>query len=248
VPADANEPSSTYYGHVRTEVLDLLPVAPRRLLDVGCGRGATAAAAKLRWPGLETSGIELVPAVAERARQVFDRVVEGSAESLDLVGAGIADVDAVLLADVLEHMVDPWTFLERLRAALTPDATVVASIPNVATMWLLDQLARGRFEYEAEGLLDATHLRFFTRASIAEMFERAKYRIERWGRRPDGRNDVLLGRYFLGRRLPSPLAGMVIGKRVVVRRVDAERFEDLRTSQFLVVARPTGVRGGDTSG
>jgi trans-aconitate methyltransferase len=219
-------------------VLDLLTTAPRRLLDVGCGAGATSAVAKVRWPGLEAFGIELDPGAAERARGVLDRVVVGSAESLDLAAAGITGVDAVLLADVLEHLADPWGFLVRLRGALTPDATIAASIPNVANLWLIEQLAAGRFSYESEGLLDATHLRFFTRDSIGELFARTGYRIERWERKIDAKADTIAGHYFLGRRLPSPLGGILIGRRTALRGVSREQFDDLRTIQFLVVARP----------
>lgn len=230
-----------YYNHVRTEVLNLFTSAPRRLLDVGCGNGVTSAAAKARWPAVEAIGVEVVAEAARRARRVLDRVVEGSAESLDLIKAGIADVDAVILADVLEHMVDPWRFLAGLRRALSADATVVASIPNVANLWLLEQLAAGRFTYEASGLLDRTHLRFFTRASITEMFERAGYRIERWERLVDGRVDELTRRHFLGIALPWRLPRVVVGHRVVVHRANKELYQDLRTLQFLIVARPNGV-------
>ncbi|HYZ14884.1 MAG TPA: class I SAM-dependent methyltransferase [Candidatus Acidoferrum sp.] len=234
-----------YYDHVRTEVLNLFTSAPQRLLDVGCGSGATSAAAKARWPALETIGVEVVAEAAERAREVLDSVVEASAESLDFAASGIADVDAVILADVLEHMVDPWAFLTRLRGVLRADAIVVASIPNVANLWLLEELAVGRFTYESSGLLDATHLRFFTRASIGQMFERAGYRIERWERLIDGRVDRLTQRYFLGKPLPrrlSRVAGVVAGHRVVVRRTSEELYHDLRTIQFLVVARPERAR------
>jgi 2-polyprenyl-3-methyl-5-hydroxy-6-metoxy-1,4-benzoquinol methylase len=234
-----------YYDHVRTEVLNLFRSAPHRLLDVGCGSGVTSATAKARWPALEAIGIEVVPEAAERARSALDRVVESSAELLDFTAAGIVDVDAVILADVLEHMVDPWAFLNRLRPALRPDATVVASIPNVANLWLLEELAGGRFTYESSGLLDATHLRFFTRTSIGHMFERAGYRIERWERLIDGRVDELTRRHFLGKPLPrrlSRVAGLVAGHRVVVRGTSEELYHDLRTMQFLVVARPNDLR------
>jgi trans-aconitate methyltransferase len=234
-----------YYDHARLALLDLFPHAPARLLDVGCGSGATGAAAKARWPGVETIGIEIVPAAAQRAAAQLDRVIAGSAETLDLAAAGIAGVDGVVLADVLEHLVDPWRFLERLRAVLDPAAMVVASIPNIANLWLLDELAAGRFAYTSDGLLDATHLRFFTRQSIAALFAGAGYDIERWERITDGRVDDATRRRILGVMLPVPLAGRVAGRRVTVRGVGAEAYHDLRTIQFTLVARPrTGKTGG----
>ena len=234
-----------YYDHARLALLDLFPRPPTRLLDVGCGSGATGAAAKTRWPGAETIGIEIVPEAAQRATARLDRVVAGSAETLDLAAAGISGVDGVILADVLEHLVDPWRFLERLRAVLDPSAMVVASIPNIANLWLLDELAAGRFAYTADGLLDRTHLRFFTRQSIAALFDGAGYDIERWERITDGRVDDATRRRILGVMLPVPLAGRVAGERVTVRGVDDEAYHDLRTIQFTLVARPrTGKTGG----
>lgn len=227
-----------YYDNPRGPLLDLFARPPRRLLDVGCGSGVTSLIAKERWPSLETIGIEIVPAAAARAAERLDRVIAGSAETLDLAAEGVSDIDAVILADVLEHLVDPWAFLARLRGVLTPDATVVASIPNAANLWLLDELAAGRFDYTADGLLDSTHLRFFTRKTIGELFERTGYAIERWERTTDGRVDDATRRRVLGIMLPVPLAGRVAGRHVTVRGVDAQTYLDLRTIQFLLVARP----------
>ena len=237
-----------YFDHARVELLDLFPQPPTRLLDVGCGSGATGAAAKVRWPALETIGIEIVPEAAQRASAQLDRVIAGSAETLDLAAAGITGVDGVILADVLEHLVDPWVFLERLRTVLAPAAMVVASIPNIANLWLLDELAAGRFVYASDGLLDSTHLRFFTRQSIAALFDGAGYDIERWERVSDGRVDDATRRRLFGIMLPVPFGGHVAGKRVDVRGVDAEAYQDLRTYVFFVVAQPrTGKTGGPST-
>jgi len=233
-----------YYDNARTALLDLFPRAPTRLLDVGCGSGATGAVAKERWPGVETIGIEIVPAAAQRAAARLDRVITGSAETLDLAAAGVAGVDGVLLLDVLEHLVDPWRFLERLRAVLAPDAMVVASIPNVANLWLLEELAAGRFTYASDGLLDKTHLRFFTRASIASLFDGAGYDITRWQRITDGRVDDATRRRILGLCYGTTCRPRR-RRRVTVRGVDDEAYHDLRTIQFTLVARPrTGKTGG----
>jgi trans-aconitate methyltransferase len=228
-----------YYDHPRGPLLDLFPHAPARLLDVGCGSGATGALAKARWPGVHVTGIEIVPEAAERAALRLDRVIAGSAETLDLSGAGLENFDGVILADVLEHLTDPWGFLERLRGVLAPGAVVAASIPNVANLWLLDELAAGRFDYTDDGLLDRTHIRFFTRKTIAALFERTGYAIERWERLTDGRVDDATRRRILGIMLPVPWAGRVAGRRVTVRGVhDAETYHDLRTIQYMLVARP----------
>ena len=231
--------AADYYDNPRGPLLDLLPHAPMHLLDVGCGSGATGALAKTRWPGVTVTGIEIVAEAADRAALRLDRVIAGSAETLDFAAAGLQNIDAVLLADVLEHLLDPWQFLERLRGVLAPHAVIAASIPNIANLWLLDELAAGRFDYTDDGLLDRTHIRFFTRKTIVALFERAGYTIERWDRLTDGRVDDATRRRILGIMLPVPWAGRVAGRRVTVRGVaDEESYHDLRTIQFLLVARP----------
>lgn len=233
----------SYYDNARTDLLERFPAPPRSLLDVGCGAGATGKAAKERWPDVRTLGIEIVAEQAAIARSRLDAVFEGSAEDLDFARAGIHGVDAVLLADVLEHLVDPWSFLKRLKTALAPGATIVASIPNVANLWLIEQLAAGRFEYGDDGLLDRTHLRFFTRASIASLFADAGYRIEALDRVTDGRVDDSTRKRVLGVMLPVPRFGMMIGRRVTVKGVDAAAVEDLRTIGFVVTACDTSPIG-----
>jgi O-antigen biosynthesis protein len=241
-----NDPD--YYDHARLELLDLFPQPPKRLLDVGCGSGVTSAAAKARWPGVETIGIEVVAGAVRRAAERLDRVIEGSAETLDLAAAGLTGVDGVLLADVLEHLVDPWRFVAGLRDVLAPDAVVIASIPNAGNLWLLDELAAGRFTYAGSGLLDKTHLRFFTRRTIAALFDGAGYDIVRWERVTDGNVDDATRRRILGVMLPVPFAGRVAGRRVTVRGVDDDAYHDLRTYVFFVVARPRTGKSGGTAG
>ena len=227
-----------YYDHERSALLDLFPSPRRRLLDVGCGSGATSVAARARWATVETIGIELVPEIAARAAHVLDRVVVGSAETIDFAAHGIGNVHGVLLADVLEHLIDPWAFLARLKGVLAPDAAIVASIPNIANLWILEELSAGRFDYASEGILDVTHLRFFTRRSIQTLFDGAGFRIERWERTTDGRADDALRHRFLGIMMPNPFGGSLRARRLRIRGVQPALREDLRTTQFAVVAVP----------
>ena len=227
-----------YYENARPELLSLFTREPRRLLDVGCGAGAASAEAKRRWPSVTTIGIEVVDQAAGQAKAILDRVVVGSAEALDFSGQGIADIDAVLLGDVLEHMVDPWTFLRKLRGVLTPDATIAASIPNVANIWLIEELAAGRFVYEDEGLLDATHLRFFTRTTIERMFLDNGYRIGALQRVLGGRENDILRNRITGSVWPQWILRRMKARRVTIRGVGREQFDDLRTIQYLIRATP----------
>lgn len=167
-----------YFANVRREVLPLLPPRCARVLELGCGRGDTLAYLKATgrcdWAG----GIELFPAAADVARTRLDWLREGDVEQMELeLGAG--SLDAVLCLDVLEHLVDPWRVLRRISALVRPGGVVVASIPNVRhARVVIPLLLGGRFEYADQGLLDRTHLRFFTRRSAVELLECGGLRVD----------------------------------------------------------------------
>jgi SAM-dependent methyltransferase len=192
-----------YYDRVREELLDLIETPPRAVLDVGCGGGATDAELKRRFPGARVIGIETVAAAAERAEARLDRVIRADVETLDFAAAGIAPgaLDLIIVADVLEHMYDPWHTLEKLRPLLGPGGRVLASIPNVRNLWLLEKIVRGAFDYGDEGLLDITHIRFFTVAEMRALFADTGYTVERITCNVDGN---LPERRTPLRRLPSP--------------------------------------------
>jgi SAM-dependent methyltransferase len=167
-----------YFGNVRREILPLLPASSARVLELGCGRGDTLAYLKREGRCAWAGGVELFPAAAAVARERLDWLLEGDAERLD-ISLEPESLDLVLCLDVLEHLVDPWAMLRRLVALLRPGGAVVASIPNVRHMHVvLPLLFRGRFEYADEGLLDRTHLRFFTRRSAVDLLEGAGLRVD----------------------------------------------------------------------
>jgi SAM-dependent methyltransferase len=191
-----------YYDRVRGELLDMIEVAPASVLDVGCGGGATDAELKRRFPGAFVIGVEAVTAAADRAQGRVDRLIRANVETLDFHAAHIepGTLDLIIVADVLEHLYDPWHMLEKLRSLLAPGGRVLASIPNVRNLWLLEKIARGRFDYRDEGLLDITHIRFFTLAEMRALFADTGFVIEREHLNVDGN---LPERTPLG-RLPSP--------------------------------------------
>lgn len=148
-------------------VLDLVG-ADKRVLDVGCASGYLAEA--LGAQGNKVSGVELDPEAAEKARPFLDRLVVGNVEDLDLVAEfGPGEFDVLVFADVLEHVKDPVDVLRRSRPLLAEGGYAVLSIPNVAHGSVRLALLRGRFDYQPLGLLDDTHLRFFTRSSLDRM-------------------------------------------------------------------------------
>jgi SAM-dependent methyltransferase len=153
-----------YYTFVRREIGPLLPARADHVLEVGCGQGGTLAWLKDAGIAARTTGIELDAASAAVARTRVDHLIEGDAEAaIDEMPSG--SIDLVLCLDVLEHLVDPWRAMARLTRALRPGGTVIISVPNVRHFSVAFPLLwSGRWEYEQAGILDRTHLRFFTRA------------------------------------------------------------------------------------
>jgi methionine biosynthesis protein MetW len=169
------------YESPRAEIAALVPAGARRVLDLGCANGALAALLKERGP-VEVVGVERDPAYAAAARERCDRVIEGDAERVDTRELG--RFDCLVAADVLEHLVDPWTVLERYVALLEPGCRAVISLPNAAHWTTYAHLARGRWPRREQGIHDATHLRWFTRRDAVELAEGAGLRVEQVIPRP----------------------------------------------------------------
>lgn len=168
-------PSTTspdaYFATARTEIEPWLPARVARMLDLGCGTGATTSFVKARRNVDYAAGVELMDDKAEAARSVCDRVWAGDIDAADLE-AEIApsSLDLVLALDVLEHLVDPWAVVKRLSALIAPGGRLIVSVPNVRNYRFLWGLAaRGDFRYRDFGLLDRTHLRFFVRATASDL-------------------------------------------------------------------------------
>jgi SAM-dependent methyltransferase len=160
-------------------VLDEVPDGAR-VLDVGCATGYLAAELSRR--GCTVDGIEFDPAAAQQARAHCRAVVTGDLEAPSTraeVRRMLEDQrpDVILCADVLEHLRDPWAVLAWLRTLLAPGGRALISVPNIAHWTARRALLRGRFDYADHGLFDRTHLRFFTRASAAELARRAGFAV-----------------------------------------------------------------------
>ena len=158
----------------REDLAARVPPGAAAVLDVGCSRGATAAALRargVRW----IAGIEPDPEDAEAAARVYDRVLAARLEDVAEDFAG--RFDAVLFGDVLEHLEDPSDALVRVRPWLARGGVVVASVPNLGHWAVVDDLLRGRFDYVPYSILSGTHVRFFTRATLIDLFEASGYRV-----------------------------------------------------------------------
>lgn len=136
-----------------------------RLLDVGCARGHLSAV--LASQGWRVTGIEYDAADAAIARDKGIDVIVGTAE--DAMGTMNEKFDVIVFADVLEHFVHPEDVLSQARALLVPGGRIVISIPNVAHLSVRLQLLMGSFTYTDRGILDRTHLHFYTKKTLKKM-------------------------------------------------------------------------------
>ena len=206
-----------YYSNVRLELLPFIPEGVSTVLEVGCADGAFGAQLKNRG-AREVWGIEIDESAARQAQGVLDRVLIGDIAALvdDLPDGRF---DLAVFNDVLEHLVDPFTVLSKLRGKLTPRGVVISSIPNIRYYpTFRDLLVHKKWEYQEWGVLDSTHLRFFTVDSIRNMYVRLGYKVLRHeGISP----------------LPDPPMEYLVANLILRGRLD-----DMRFLQFVTVARP----------
>lgn len=170
-------PGPHYFSCVRTEIAPLLPPHAARVLEVGCGAGGTLAWLKDSGRAGWVVGIELDRAAAARARGAVDQLLQGDADQL-LPHLPAHSFDLILCLDVLEHLLDPWQTLQRLRGLLRPGGQLIVSLPNIRHYSvLLPLLLAGRWRYTEAGILDRSHLRFFSRDSACALVQQAGLRV-----------------------------------------------------------------------
>jgi 2-polyprenyl-3-methyl-5-hydroxy-6-metoxy-1,4-benzoquinol methylase len=173
---DFSTKEDLYFSQPRPEMMQYIPAVAKRILDVGCGEGVFGAQLKQRNQA-EVWGIELEPAIAERAAKRLDKVLCGDV-SQQLQSLPEEYFECAIFNDVLEHLADPYSVLRTIRQKLAPGGVIVCSIPNVRFFRnLFNLVVRGQWRYEEAGIMDKTHLRFFTKKSIREMFDSLNYHI-----------------------------------------------------------------------
>jgi len=162
-----------YYAFVRKDIASLLPAHSARVLEVGCGGGGTLAWLKNSGHASWTAGIELSSEAAGIARSRIDLLHEGDVDQ-NLGKFEPGSLDLILCLDVLEHLVDPWVTLQRLQSLLRPGGNMIVSLPNVRHHSIvLPLLFSGRWQYAEAGIMDRTHLRFFSHAGAVDLLHQA---------------------------------------------------------------------------
>lgn len=205
-----------YYTFDRKEIFPFIPQGIKRTLDVGCAAGVFSTKLKEK-RNPETWGIEMEKEAAEIAKLKLDKVLIGSFEE---VSEELPQkyFDCIFFNDVLEHMPYPETCLKKIKTNIHQDGRIIASIPNMRYIEVLKELLFQRdWRYKDSGILDRTHLRFFTKKSIIRMFEDCGYKVDQI----KGINGV------------SPYCLTSLLNKILFNSLD-----DIKYKQFLVVASP----------
>lgn len=174
-----NKPKD-YYSHERSDLLGLLPAGARleKVLDVGCGCGATGQYLKNHLQARQVVGIEMNPDMAQQAQAILDQVIIGDVQQIDLPFDS-SYFDCIICADVLEHLYDPGAVLNKIKIHLKDTGYLLLSVPNVQHWSIILQLLVGKWQYQQQGILDSTHLRFFTRTSLRQLIQNSGFQIEK---------------------------------------------------------------------
>lgn len=165
----------------RPDILGLITdptETPLKVLDVGCACGASLLSIKNKFPNADLHGIELDPGSWGIASKLFPVTQGNVEEDLDYP---LESFDYIIFGDVLEHLHQPEAVLVNMKRYLKPGGMILASIPNIMHISVLGDLLNGNFTYQDSGILDRTHLRFFTKGEIQKMFSRAGYEIADMG-------------------------------------------------------------------
>ena len=179
--AAASAPMKQTPAHavVNHDLLAMMPTTARRVVEVGCMHGALARAHRERNPGVHYTGIDIDADYARVARQACDVALDGDIEQFTPPAFNaLFPSDCWVFGDCLEHLRDPWRLLRRIREGIAADGCLVTCIPNAQHWSVQMRLATGLFRYEDSGLLDRTHIRWFTRVTMIEMFAANGWRIE----------------------------------------------------------------------
>jgi len=231
-----------YHEAYNESLIAILKRPPARVLELGCSAGRLGQVFREKFPGVHLTGIEMDPQAAAIARTRMDHVIEAKLEDIDFAAEGIApgSIDTFVAGDVLEHLYDPWRALTRVRPLLTADAQLSVSIPNIRNLSVHALLHNeGTWRYEGHGLLDITHIRFFTLRDIVQMMNETGYDVM------DIRSNID-GQYhdFFRANREKASVNLQVGKLKLENLTPAE-LQEYCTKQFIVLGRPRPVPAND---
>jgi len=198
----------------------------RRILDVGAADGFVSR--KLTEHGWRVTGIEGDPALAQAGAPYCERMITANLNRE--VPEAQGPFDAILYGDVLEHLIDPLRALVELNRSLVPDGFVIVSVPNIAHVYIRLLLLLGRFDYLDRGILDNTHLRFFTARSLRTLLDDAGLVVERFSATPAPLYQVL----------PERWHKRWVAVTHTINAAIARNLPRVLGYQFIVLARPKG--------
>lgn len=212
---------------VNHDLLALIPSNARRVVEVGCMHGAMARAYRATNPAVDYVGIDIDPDYAAVAAEACTQALAGDIEQFDAAALDkLFPSDCWIFGDCLEHLRDPWRLVKTIRGAIDPDGCLLACIPNAQHWSVQMRLATGLFRYEDSGLLDRTHVRWFTRITMLEMFAQAGWRVDS----------------AAGRQIPTPAPEAVMdGIRRIAQAGGADPDQaalDANAFQYLFRLRP----------
>lgn len=163
---------------VNNELMSLIPADARRIVEVGCMHGQMAHAYKQKNPSVNYVGIDIDPDYAKIASIYCDKVMAANIEDVSVSEfQSLFPSDCWIFGDCLEHLKDPWSLLRKIRASIDSDGCLLICIPNAQHWGVQQRLLSGQFRYEDSGLMDKTHLRWFTRVTLLEMFQEAGWAV-----------------------------------------------------------------------
>jgi len=173
------ESSAIYFHELRMPLVALAKSNPEHVLEIGCAAGQTLSYFKQRGAKY-VAGVEISPEIAEIARthREVDKVIVGNIETLSL-DFSEQFFDLIVAGHVIEHLVDPWATLRKLYFLLKPQGQLIGALPNVRNQSVvLPLLLNGKWQYHDSGIMDWTHLRFFSSSTIAELLVSTGFRVD----------------------------------------------------------------------
>ena len=205
----------SYYNIEKSGIVQMIPEGPNIILDLGCAAGRLGRKLRQLNKACELVGIEIYGPAAEEAAKYYDLVHRGDIEELKLHYKEYFDF--VICGDILEHLREPWKVVTKIHEWLKDGGCLISSIPNIRYWRVLrDLLILGKLEYTEAGILDVTHLRFFTRYTFLEMLRKAGFSIDYhemviYGKKQDAFNKMTFGIFkeFMGSQI-----------RVLAKKVD----------------------------